>query len=440
VNPLPRIAVFYPQGVRCWVPALRATLPLHPQGVRCWVPALRATLPLCLALLLGSHNAYPSQQGELERLRQRISALQQGMDKVSDSKSEIADALRESERAISNSNRMLYKLNKQQREVNHSLGQFQQQSKKLSGEMQEQQLLLAKLLRQQYLGGRQEYFKLLLNNHDPKQAARELQYYEYIAQSRAAWLKTMRGNLTRLNTVTTQTKQKNIELAALQAEQALQKQNLLKEKNSKQDVLKKISLQLKQQRTEIGRLQRDENQLAKLLQNLSHIVAQSKENSRPKNNATLNEPIYTAAFLSLKGKLPLPVNGKITNIFGGKRPDSPMLWKGLFVKAAASQPVYAVAVGRVIFADWLRGFGNLLIIDHGLGYMSLYGNNETLYKQLGDDLQAGETIAAIGNSGGNENYGLYFELRHEGIPLDPDKWIKGRSSNTSSPFHQNGGK
>ncbi len=382
----------------------------------------------CLALLLGIPYAYPSQQEELESLRQRISALQEGMDKVSDSKSEIADALRESERAISNSNRMLYKLNKQQREVNHSLGQFQQQSKKLSGEMQEQQLLLAKLLHQQYLGGRQEYFRLLLNNQDPKQAARELQYYEYIAQSRAAWLKTMRGNLTRLNTVTTQTKQKNMELTALQAEQTLQKQNLLKEKNSKQDVLKKISLQLKQQRTEIGRLQRDESQLSKLLQNLSRIVTNPKENSRPKNNATPNEPSYRAAFLSLKGNLPLPVKGKITNKFGGKRPDSPVLWKGLFVKAAASQPVHAVAVGRVIFADWLRGFGNLLIIDHGLGYMSLYGNNETLYKQLGDDLQAGETIAAIGNSGGNEHYGLYFELRHQGIPLDPGKWIKRHSS------------
>jgi septal ring factor EnvC (AmiA/AmiB activator) len=105
-----------------------------------------------------------------------------------------------------------------------------------------------------------------------------------------------------------------------------------------------------------------------------------------------------------------------------------VLWKGLFVQTAASQQVNAVAAGKVIFADWLRGFGNLLIIDHGLGYMSLYGNNETLYRQVGDDLQGGDTIAAVGNSGGNENYGLYFELRHEGIPLDPAKWIKGNAS------------
>ncbi len=382
------------------------------------------------ASLVGMHNAHCGQQEELEILRQRISTLQQEMEKTSGSKSEIADALRESERAISNSNRMLHKLNKQQREMNLTLGQFQQQSKKLSVAMQEQQLLLSKLLQQQYLGGRQEYFKLLLNNHDPNQASRELQYYEYIAQSRAAWLKTMRGNLIRLNTVAAQARQKNMELAALQAEQSSQKQSLQKEKIAKQEVLKRISLQLKQQRNEIGHLQRDENQLAKLLQNLSHIVAQPLTISRPKNNHATSEPIFRTAFISLKGKLPLPVRGKITNKFGVKRPDSPVLWKGLFVKAAASQPVYAVAAGRVIFADWLRGFGNLLIIDHGLGYMSLYGNNETLYKQLGDDLQAGETIAAVGNSGGNENYGLYFELRHQGIPLDPGKWVKGSSSKT----------
>lgn len=378
--------------------------------------------------LLCAHHTQAGQQEDLEKLRQRISSLQQEMEKTSDSKSETVDALRESERAISNSNRNLYKLNKQQHEANLTLGQMQQRSKHLSQDMQEQQLLLAKLLHQQYLGGKQEYFKLLLNNHDPNQAARELQYYEYIAQSRANWLKTMRSNLANLNAVTAQARQKNIELAALQAEQALQKQNLLREKASHQQVLNKIALQLKQQRQEIGRLQHDENRLAKLLEKLTRIMAEHKPSTPPKNT---NEPVKysrNTSFASLKGKLPLPVKGKITSRFGSKRPDSPVIWKGLFVQASASQPVNSVAPGKVIFADWLRGFGNLLIIDHGLGYMSLYGNNETLYKQVGDDLQGGDTIAAVGNSGGNENYGLYFELRHEGIPLDPGKWIKGKTS------------
>ena len=380
------------------------------------------------AVCLFINNAHAGQQEELESLRQRIAAMQQEMEKTSNSKAETADALRESERAISNANRILHQLARQQREANLTLGQFQQQSKKISGEMQDQQLQLARLLHQQYLGGKQEYFKLLLNNHDPNQAARELQYYEYIAQSRAAWLKNMRANINRMSAVAAQARQKNIELAAMQAEQAAQKQSLLREKNAHQQVLKKIALQLKQQRQEIGRLQHDENRLSKLLENLSRIVAQPKLNTSPKNSATTSEPIHTIAFLSLKGKLALPVKGKVTNKFGGKRPDSPVIWKGLFVKAASNQPVYAIAAGRVIYADWLRGFGNLLIIDHGLGYMSLYGNNETLYKQVGDELHSGDTVAAVGNSGGNENYGLYFELRHQGNPLDPAKWLKGHSS------------
>ena len=376
---------------------------------------------ICLA---GSVHA--GQQEELEKLRQRISSLQQEMEKISDVKAGTTDALRESERAISNSNRTLYKLNQQQHAANLTLAKFQQQSKSISGEMQEQQLLLAKLLHQQYFGGKQEYFKLLLNNHDPNQAARELQYYEYIAQSRASWLKSMRNNLARLNTVTAQARQQNIELGALQAEHAAQKQNLLKEKSTHRQVLNKISLQLKQQRQEIGRLQRDENHLAKLLEKLAHIVAEPKAKPLPKNNTAPAPSLRELPFVSLKGKLPLPVKGKIGNKFGGKRADSPVLWKGLFIQSANNTQVLAVAAGQVIYADWLRGFGNLLVIDHGAGYMSLYGNNETLYKQVGDDLRTGDTIAAVGNSGGNENYGLYFELRHEGIPLDPSKWIKER--------------
>ena len=210
---------------------------------------------------------------------------------------------------------------------------------------------------------------------------------------------------------------------ALQAEQNSQKQILENDKRTHKQVLDKISLQLKQQRREIGRLQRDENRLARLVEKLSRMLAQPKGKRVLKNDRLPDNRFDGSPFEQLKGKLTLPVKGEVTNQFGSTRPDSTMLWKGLFMRASANQPVKAVAAGRVVFADWLRGFGNLLIIDHGKGYMSLYGNNETLYKQVGDVLRGGDTVAAVGNSGGNEDSGLYFELRHEGKPLDPGKWI-----------------
>ena len=376
-----------------------------------------------LLLCLLANSAYASKQDELDNLRKRITSLQQELDKTSESKSEAADALRESERAISDSNRKLADLELQHHAAGLTLGALQQQARQLERSMQGQQEQLGKLLYQQYLGGKQEYLKLLLNNQDPNQAARDMQYYEYIARSRAAWLKSLRANLVQLHAVATQTRQKSAEIAALQTEQNLQKQSLEKDKRTHQQMLSKIALQLKQQRREIGRLQRDENRLARLVEKLSRILIQPKGKGVFSNERLPDDRFDGSPFEQLKGKLALPVKGVVTNQFGNARPDSTVLWKGLFMRASASQPVKAVAAGRVVFADWLRGFGNILIIDHGKGYMSLYGNNETLYKQVGDVLRGGDTVAAVGNSGGNEDSGLYFELRHEGKPLDPAKWI-----------------
>lgn len=376
-----------------------------------------------LLLCLWASGAHASKQDELDNLRKRITNLQQELEKTSESKSEASDALRESERAISDSNRKLADLAQQQQEAKQTLKQLQQQGGRLDKDIQEQQALLGKLLYQQYLGGQQEYLKLLLNNHDPNQVAREMRYYEYIARSRASWLKALHANLDELHTVAEQTKQKSDEIASLQAEQRSQKNNLEKEKRARQQVLNKIALQLKQQRREIGRLQRDENRLAQLVDKLTRMLAQPKSKGMFNNDKLPDDRFDGNPFEQLKGKLALPVKGVVRNKFGEPRPESTVLWKGLFLRATANQPVKVVAAGRVVFADWLRGFGNLMIVDHGKGYMSLYGNNETLYKQVGDLLRGGDTIAAVGNSGGNEESGLYFELRHEGQPMDPMRWV-----------------
>lgn len=383
----------------------------------------RHALLLCICLVAGINSTQAVQQEELDNLRKHISVLQKELEKTSESQSEATDELRESERAISNSKRKLAELSLQHRAADHALGRLRQQAQQLERDIQSQQAMLSKLLYQQYLGGKQEYFKLLLNNHDPDQAAREIRYYEYIARGRSTWLNMLRINLAQLNEVVQQTQQKGEEIAALQEEESAQQKILEKDKLARQQVISQFAQQLKQQRHEIGRLQRDENRLSQLVAKLSKILTRQKGKGVFNNDKLPDNRFDGKPFEQLKGKLTLPVMGEVVNTFGSARPDSTVLWRGLLLRAASGQPVKSVAAGRVVFADWLRGFGNLLIIDHGKGYMSLYGNNETLYKQVGDVLRGGDTVAAVGNSGGNEDSGVYFELRHRGEPLDPIKWI-----------------
>lgn len=385
----------------------------------------RWTSLLCCALLTCS-AAHASQQEELENLRNRIAEMQRDMDKTSASKSEAADALRASERAISDVNRKLAQLSAEQRAADTKLGELQTQQQQLGSSMADQQVLLGRLLYQQYLGGQQEYAKLLLNNQNPNQVARDLQYYRYIARNRAGWLNTMRANLQKLSSLSAATRDQRAELLAVEAEQKSQQQSLQEKKRERQQTLIKISQQLRGQRREIHRLQQDENRLAQLVEKITQMLAHPKAKSIFRNNKLPDNRFDGKPFPQLKGKLILPLKGDITNRFGASRPDSTVLWKGIFVRAASGQVVKTIAAGRVVFADWLRGFGNLLIVDHGNGYMSLYGNNETLYKQVGDELRGGDTIAAVGNSGGNEDTGLYFELRLESKPLDPLKWFASK--------------
>ena len=361
-----------------------------------------------LAALLLPASALASQESDLEKLRQRLAAIQRDFEQASESRSEVADALRDSERAISDSNRNLSQLAHQRREADRDLFRLQQRTAELSANYNKQQSLLGRLLYRQYIGGiDQDYLKLLLNSKEPNQLARELRYYDYIAHERADMLQKLRSGLTELQAATRQTSAKQLEIVALQNSERQELSQLEREQDKRRNTLRKISQQLKKQQHEIDRLRRNEARLTKLVSELGQLSSGGDGN----------------AFKALKGKLLLPVSGKVSNRYGERRTESNLPWTGWFVNAAARQPVLAIAAGRVVYADWLRGFGNLLIIDHGQGFMSLYGNNETLYKQVGDSIQTGDIVASVGNSGGNVDSGLYFELRYKGSPFNPDTWI-----------------
>jgi septal ring factor EnvC (AmiA/AmiB activator) len=361
---------------------------------------------------------------ELRELRGRIEALQKRLAAAEESRSEAADALRESERAISEANRELRELGTQAREHDKRLAELNAESRRREEALKAQQAALAGLLYGHYLGGQAEPLKLLLNREDPGQITRRLHYFGYISRARAELIAELRAGLAQLRELARAAEEKAAELSAVTAEQRAQRARLEREKRARNQVLAKISRDVERQQREIGTLKQNEARLAKLVASLAKLMARSKPAPRPRGERAPAAVPEDSPFGRLKGRLSPPVRGELANRFGSPRSDGGVLWKGLFIAARAGEEVRAVADGRVVFADWLRGFGNLLIIDHGDAFLSLYGNNEALYKRVGDIIHGGEAVAAVGNSGGNADSGLYFELRYQGLPLDPLDWVK----------------
>jgi murein hydrolase activator len=395
---------------------------------------IRKLIPACALIFSYPIAAAPKVDNEdLKQLRGRIETLQKELADTEESKSEVADALRESERAVIAANRKLAALTREHHEANNKLSQIQAQSKQVARDIEAQQLRLGKLLHRQYLtgGGQTEYLSLLLNQQDPNEIARNLHYYGYLSRARLEGINALRANVQRLDILTRESREKSLEISAIQTKQAEHKKYLEQEKIEHAKLLERISSQADQQRREISKLKRDEERLTRLVERIAKLLAQKKRSAPrattpgPLNNERLPDASADGSpFSSLKGRLSLPVRGELANRFGGPRADGGVTWKGLFIRSATGGEVKAIAGGRVVFADWLRGFGNLMILDHGNSYMSLYSNNEINHKQVGDSVRGGDTIASVGNSGGNAESGLYFELRHQGKPFDPLNWVR----------------
>jgi septal ring factor EnvC (AmiA/AmiB activator) len=388
---------------------------------------------------------------ELSDVQKKLEDMKKALDSSQEAHQDAADALKESEVAISATNKKLHEINQLQQKNKQKLNQLTQQSEKITKQLQNQQAILGKQLYTQYTKGEQDHARMILQNQNPNEIARDLHYFSYIAKARADLIKKMQSNLQELDTLNEKTAEALAEVSALKAEQVAEKINLQAQKQAKSAVVKQLSTQIAEQRTQIQKLSRDEKNLSNLVEKLAKIaqeqerqrkLAATKPEKKSSQNSNLTEnplkpkqkevvarneaepsaEISGVNFSALKGKLRLPVRGSVLNRFGASREDTGISWKGLFIQAAEGAEVKSVAGGRVVFADWMRGFGNLIIIDHGQGYMSLYGNNQAILKSVGTSVGAGDVIASVGNSGGNETNGLYYELRRQSQPFDPLSW------------------
>jgi septal ring factor EnvC (AmiA/AmiB activator) len=412
-----------------------------------------ALLVLCWSTAVGANQAVRT-QSELKALKQRLETLQQEFRKAQTDRKEAVDDLRQSEQAISSSVRQLHQLDGERQRTWSEFQSLTLQADATTARIHLQQARLAQALKSAYRRGQGDALKLMLNGADPNQIARDLRYLTFVSRAQHDQIEVLRTDLAELSALQQAATQKTTELTQLQAARESENRKLLSDKREREQLLSKLSAQIQQQRREISTLKRDERSLTQLVERLNRVMAQQaareaartraaqqaknsaktrqaekREAGQPSKGVAINTetPVAFAlgrSFSSLKGSLRLPVAGELMNHFGDPREGGGVSWKGLFIRAGQGVAVKAIAAGQVVFAEWLRGFGNLIIVDHGEGYMSLYSNNESLYKQVGERVQPGDPIAAVGNSGGQPDTGLYFEMRHQSRPVNPLLWVK----------------
>ena len=331
--------------------------------------------------------------------------------------------------AISNANRTLRSLDAEAQAARASIAQYAARRSSQERSLEADQAALGRLLAARAMagisGGAPEFVRLALSGEDLADAARKLHYLTYVSREAARMIENHRAGLAEVARLKADSEGKARELAAIETQSRADRGQLLKERREHRRLLERIAGEIRNAKRRMQRLLADESRLSRLVEEIGKVLAArpgagyARVTSVPESGAQAPGP-----FSRLKGILRLPVRGELAGRFGTPRTEGGGSSKGVFIRAPEGEQVRAVGTGRVVYADWMRGFGNLLIVDHGEDYLSIYGNNESLLKQTGDSVTVGEPLATVGQSGGNEETGLYFELRHLGKPFDPLHWVK----------------
>ena len=360
-------------------------------------------------------------QDKLEKLQKSITKVQQHLKGSKKKRSHVVTELHTLEAEISKNSRKLKKLEKAVHSSRRQEKKLKKELNILNKQLNNQRTVLSEQIRAAYSIGHQQNIKMLLNQQDPAQAGRTQAYFNYLNRARQQQIDTFLATLelkkqtegTLKQTLTTQNK--------LLKTQKQKKRERQKQRFQRKKLLAELSKKIKNQESTLDSLETSRGRIENLLKSLGELLADIP------TSPSENQP-----FLSLKGKLPWPTKGRFMNIFGQPKNYGDLKWNGVLIKAELGTPVRVVSHGRVAFADWLQGFGFITIVDHGDGYMSLYGQNESLFKQLGDWVQAGEVIATAGDSGGQPISGVYFEIRSRGKPVNPSKWCSKKARHAAA--------
>jgi len=351
-------------------------------------------------------------QRELSQVKKQIKSLKNIIKSTQGRRSKTETNLRKAELEISKTQKNLRNVNNNLKASKKSITLLRKEQRKLNAAKNRQTKALLSDITAAYQTGRQEYLKLLLNQQNPEKLARSLKYYDYFHQARLGRIESFNGTLSQITTNKSTISTELNKLEQFKTQLEIDRVLLLKAQDRRKRVIAKLSKSLASKGAKLKHFTTSEVELQTLLDAVQETLADLPAN------------IYSTPFATRKGKLIWPIKGRVSKRFGNRRAQGKLRWNGVIINARPGTAITAVHRGRVVFSDWLRGFGLLTILDHGDGYLSLYGHNEELNKEPGDWVENGEVIAYSGRSTEQSISGLYFELRHQGKPINPSKWCK----------------
>lgn len=372
---------------------------------------------LAVAMLAVVTPALAEQQvtpGQIEDLKEEIADIDEWLADAEEDRSSLEQQLSGLEQEIGRLTRERRELRQQAREQQQRLTKLGKEETELTRVLESQRDSLKKQIRAAWMEGDAPAVKVLLNEIDPDKVARTMTYYEYLSRDTIDRLEAFAANLRQLKETQKQVKAGRMRLAELEENVADRQQKLSSSKKEREQTLAALKTDISNRLSEREELEEDRKRLEKLLREVEEAIA---------NIPTPNE---SDPFGSLKNKLPWPAEGKIVRNFGDSYASGKLKHNGLLINTAEEGDVKAVHYGRVVFANWLRGFGLITILDHGDGYMTLYGHSSSLFTSPGDWVEAGEAIAQAGRTGGTNDPAVYFEVRHNGKPDNPRRWLGNR--------------
>jgi len=371
---------------------------------------------------LAAKQPTPAQkEAELRKLNQRIDKVRKSVNQDVAKRDKLSVQLREAELGVQSARKDLDEIRAQRLATEARLRELEAERARREKELDGERAALAGELRTAYVNGREEQLKLLLNQEDPASFGRMLAYYGYFGRARAERIQGIQDKLEHLALVREKIAAEQSRLEELEQQREQRVASLKSSQQKRAQAVSAIDRQIKSQGGELKRLQSQAASLEKLIADLRKAIERSAAEARQRSGGTVAKQ---APFEPLKGKLPWPVqDGKVLARFGQSRAGGSLRWQGMLIGTDRGARVRAPFAGRVVYGDWLPGMGLMLVLDHGGGYMSLYGHNEELFRKVGDSVAAGDVIGSVGDSGGHSQPALYFEVRRGKTPVDPENWL-----------------